>query len=132
MTKLALLIVLLLVPLPVASAHPARSFDACIGNYPPEGLCGDTADYLVGDHPHIRATVAPAHADLRAALWRRAPHQDWVKLTTVAINEQGRMAYAWTPQPGDARIHHPYRFRFVLHGHGTSDIVRLWVFNADF
>jgi hypothetical protein len=119
-------------PLPVASAHLARSFDACIGFYPPEGLCRNTVDYLVGDHPHIRATVEPAHADLRAALWRRVPHQAWVKLRTVAINAQGRMVHEWTPQPGDARPHHPYRFRFVIHGHGTSDIVRLWIFKPDF
>ena len=127
-----LLVAVLLVPPPIASAHLARSFDACIGIYPPGGLCTDSHDSLVGDHPSIRATVEPAHANLRAALWRRVPHDPWAKLTTVAISEQGRMVYEWTPQPGDARTHHPYRFRFVIHGHGTSDIVRLWVFNADF
>lgn len=122
----------LLLPVTIAHAHSVRSFDACIGNYPPGGLCKNAQDYLVGDHPTIRATVKPAHSDLRAALWRRVPHQSWVKLKTVAINEQGRMAFEWTPQAGDARPHHPYRFRFVLHGHGRSDIVRLWVFDPDF
>ena len=114
-----------------AQAHPARSFDACIGNYPPNGICKNTQDYLVGDHPTVRATVKPAHSNLRAALWRRAPHQPWVKVTTVAINDQGRMAFEWTPQPGDARPHHPYRFRFVIQGHGESDTVRLRVFDPD-
>ena len=127
-----LLAAALLLPPPIASAHLARSFDACIGYYPPEGLCRDTAEYLVGDHPHMRATIEPAHSDLRAALWRGVPHHPWAKLATVAINEQGRMAYEWTPQPGDARLYHPYRFRFVIHGHGSSDVVRLWVNNPPF
>jgi hypothetical protein len=116
----------------VTSAHIARSFDACIGSYPPGGICRNRSSYLVGDHPHIRAEIKPAHADLRATLWRRVPHDPWAKLRTAAINDRGRMVYAWTPRPGDARPHHDYRFRFVLPGHGMSDVVRLHIDKPDF
>jgi hypothetical protein len=90
LTSLTILVTLAL-GVPTTSAHVARSFDACIGQYPPHGRCRDRATYLVGDHPHIRAQIKPAHTQLRVTLWRRAPPETWAKLRTVAISTDGHM-----------------------------------------
>ena len=85
------------------------------------------ANLLTGDHPRLLATIAPHHSGQLASLWRRAPHRAWTKVAMIWINAKGHMRWEWTPQPGDARRWHPWRFQYRLAGHGRSDVVRIWV-----
>jgi hypothetical protein len=59
-------LVSLAVGVPTASAHQARSFDACIGLRPPQGRCLDRADYLaVTIPPSALKSNRPIRSDVR-------------------------------------------------------------------
>ncbi len=129
MAVVAVAILAVAVPVSPAIAHRTSSFDACIGRI--DVVCRDRVAYLVGDHPRVAAEVRPRHSDRRAVVFRRPPHEDWERVTSVAIDERGRMSWTWDTGPGDAR-RRPWRFRMRIPGHGQSDVVRIRITPAPY
>lgn len=109
---------------PVAAAHPTEEFDACL-TASGAGFCEDILSYLYGDTVVLRGTVSPDHA--RAIVLVRPPRSDrWERWGSVPI-EGGAMVFRWRTHRPDADQLRPYRMRFLIRGHGQSDIVKAYV-----
>jgi hypothetical protein len=110
---------------PVAIAHPAGEFDACLTS-PDVDFCSDSFSYIFGDTVVLKGVVETVHA--RAIVLRRTPHEPgWHRVGSVAISDAGRMRFIWRTHRPDAVQDAPYRFRIQIPGHGTSDVVEAWV-----
>jgi hypothetical protein len=108
-----------------AAAHDATRFRACTVS----GGCSRIgAAFLYGDTVVIRAKVRPPHAGYVASVLRRAPRSDrWVRVARVTVSDSGRMRYRWRTEREDAVQDRPYRFRFRIQGHGTSNSTEAYV-----
>jgi hypothetical protein len=110
---------------PVAIADPADEFDACL-TLGGVDFCDDTFSYVYGNVVVLKATVSPVHEE--AVVQRKAPGDDrWENVDTVTITDAGRIKWRWHTHRPDADQQHPYRLRFRIPGHGTSDVVKAFV-----
>ncbi len=108
-----------------AVAHPTETFDACL-TFADRDECEDSFAYLYGDVVVMKATVSPVHDEV--VVQRKAPGADrWENVEAVSINDAGRMKWRWHTHRPDADQLHPYRLRFRIPGHGTTDVVEAFV-----
>lgn len=76
----------------------------------------------------FKGTVRPRHAGHTAEVWRRHPDGvHWRKIDEVIVGKGGRMTWPWHTLPVHEDPDDPWRVRFVIPDHGTSNIVRLYV-----
>lgn len=120
---LVVAIAVVLVAAPTALGHPTTTFDACL-RPPVAGECGDNVSYVYRDTVVLRGQVEPDHAS--AIVLRRAPGERWRRAGRVAVTD-GELVWRWHTHRPDAVQDAPYRLRFVIPGHGRSDVVLAWV-----
>jgi len=116
---------------PVAIAHPAKRFDACVRARVAGERCANSAEAGRGTPLAFKAVVRPNHNSEDARMWRLRPHTDWEKVGRVDIQD-GRMSWGWVPREGDTYNFTAWRFRFVIPGHGHSDTVKVHVRSDEF
>lgn len=97
---------LVLGPAASASAHPTRSFRACVTFTltSPQCYSGQpiTAGLAAGDRAFFRARVQPAHAGAQAQAWRVRPGaRVWHQVGTTAISAEGRIRWTWQTRQAD-------------------------------
>lgn len=108
-----------------AGADPTDEFDSCLTRADVD-FCEDTFSYVFGDVVVLKATVSPLHEE--AVVQLKAPGDDrWKDVDTVTITDAGRMKWRWHTHRPDADQQHPYRLRYRIPGHGTSDTVKAFV-----
>ena len=118
---------------PVAAAHPATGFDACVTVRGASGEgCRNEVEAGRGTNLVFKAVVQPSHDRKVARGWLLRPHsRSWEKVTLVDARD-GRMRWRWVPRKGDIYNYTPWRFRFVIPGHGSSDTVKVRVRSEEF
>ncbi|MGZ8629420.1 MAG: hypothetical protein ACXWZF_00425 [Actinomycetota bacterium] len=129
--KRIILVVILLASIGVAAqptaAHPATRFKACTRHLP--GMCmriGAAFDY--GGTVVVKGKVRPVHAGFRADVLRRKPHGSiWRKVAEVRVSDAGTMRYRWRTSIDDVVQDAPYRFKFRIRGHATSNATEAYV-----
>jgi hypothetical protein len=127
----AALVALVAVVTEPAAAHPTTRFRACTRHLP--RMCMRVgAAFHYGDTVIVKARVRPRHAGFRADVLRRNPHGSiWRRVATVRVSETGTMRYRWETRYGDAVQDAPYRFRFRIRDHGSSNATEAYVLFAE-
>jgi hypothetical protein len=107
-----------------ATANVPESFTACIGPVQSD-YCSTDDTYLAGDDLWLRGKVKPAHAGMIATVQTKEPGEDvWQGVATDTISDAGKMRWTWATDVSDARTK-PYRLRWKIPGHGTSEVVKV-------
>lgn len=130
MKKVVLFVVLLAlmaVAVPAASAHETTRFRACTRHRP--GMCMRIgAAFVYGQTVIVKGRVRPVHAGFMAEVLRRRPHGSvWRVVDEVRVSDAGTLRYRWETRYRDAVQDAPYRFRFRIRGHGTSNATEAYV-----
>ena len=124
---MALVVVAVALP---ADAEAADSFTACV-MVERGGDCVQRTSVLYGSTVYLRGKVVPVQEG-RAKVLKRAPGEDdWVKIATVDVNEDGVMRYAWETTLEDAYLDQPNLLRFKIAGVGRSEKVKVHVFAGE-
>ena len=110
-----------------AFVHETTEFDACATTQRGVQECRDRIAVFQGP-VYIDASVLPRHAGARGwvRIWIPDTH-DWDRAGVAVVHEHGFVRWRWEPEyPADIEDR-AYRFRFVLPGHGRSDVVKVFV-----
>lgn len=115
---------------PGVSAHPVREFSSCVtSGYGTR--CRSSYAFLPGVTVIVRGRVRPRHSDESARVWRQRPGGHvWRKVGVVDVNASGGMAWRWETNSEHIDRDDPWRFRFVIAGHGVSTIAEAYISHA--
>lgn len=113
-------------PVP-ASGHQTDVFDACAKEGRFGQPCRNQETVIGGDAVFLRAVLKPKHAGEAARVWRARPHATWTKIALTTVHPEGRIRWNWHTTVQDVHNFTSWRFRFVIPGHGQSDIVKVRV-----
>jgi|SRR3954453_17870678 hypothetical protein len=116
----------LLMDADAALGHEVRRFSAC-ASHTLHGRCETSVRFVRQDViGYVRATVEPRHPHLTATLaYLRPGASRWMRGREVDISRTGRME--WHFRTTGFEANEPWRFRFIIPGHGKSNPVDVLV-----
>jgi hypothetical protein len=110
-----------------AQAHRPRSFDSCASNRR-HGPCSSSATYTQGDRIFLHARVEPPHARQDARLsFLRPGAEFWRAGPKVRVSATGRLHWFFRSDIVYVDRDDPWTYRFLIPGHGRSDVTEFWV-----